>query len=51
MLVDAYSSCAILGTIHPRMSESLRSMITGKVSEEYAKSHYGKWYEEISKQQ
>lgn len=41
----------LLGTVHPRMSESLRSMITGKVSEEYAKSHYGKWYEEISKQQ
>ncbi len=40
---------AILGTIHPRMSESLRSIITGKVSEEYAKNHYGKWYEEISK--
>jgi len=42
---------AVLGALHPRMSESLRSMITGKVSEEYAKSHYGKWYEEISKQQ
>jgi formate dehydrogenase gamma subunit len=41
---------AILGTVHPRMSESLRSMITGKVSEEYAKSHYGKWYEEISQE-
>jgi formate dehydrogenase gamma subunit len=40
---------AILGAIHPRMSESLRSMLTGKISEEYAKSHYGKWYEEISK--
>jgi len=41
---------AALGALHPRMSESLRSMITGKVSEEYAKSHYSKWYEEISKQ-
>ena len=40
---------AILGAIHPRMSESLRSIFTGKISEEYAKSHYGKWYEEISK--
>jgi len=40
---------AILGAIHPRMSESLRSIVTGKISEEYAKSHYGKWYEEISK--
>jgi formate dehydrogenase gamma subunit len=42
---------AILGAIHPRMSESLRSMLTGKVSVEYAKSHYGKWYDEISKEQ
>jgi formate dehydrogenase subunit gamma len=39
----------ILGTVHPRMSESLRSIITGKISEEYAKNHYGRWYEEISK--
>jgi len=42
---------AVLGALHPRMSESLRSMITGKVSHGYAKSHYGKWYEEISRQQ
>ena len=42
---------AILGTIHPRMTESLRSMITGKVSEEYAQSHYGRWYEEVAKKQ
>jgi len=42
---------AVLGALHPRMSESLRSMITGKVSRSYAKSHYGKWYEEISRQQ
>jgi formate dehydrogenase gamma subunit len=39
----------VLGTVHPRMSESFRSIITGKVSEEYAKSHYGKWYEKIPK--
>jgi formate dehydrogenase subunit gamma len=38
-----------LGAIHPRMTESLKSMLKGKVSEEYAKSHHGKWYEEISK--
>jgi cytochrome b subunit of formate dehydrogenase len=31
------------------MTESLKSMLKGKVSEEYAKSHHGKWYEEISK--
>lgn len=37
-----------LGAIHPRMSEALRSMITGKVSAEYAKSHHGKWYAEVA---
>jgi|PlaIllAssembly_1097288.scaffolds.fasta_scaffold39966_3 formate dehydrogenase subunit gamma len=37
-----------LGAIHPRMTESLKSMLKGKVSEEYAKSHHGKWYKEIS---
>ncbi|MBN2462309.1 MAG: cytochrome b/b6 domain-containing protein [Dehalococcoidia bacterium] len=38
-----------LGVIHPRMTESLRSMWDGKISEKYARSHYGKWYEEIPK--
>lgn len=37
-----------LGSIHPRMTESLQSMFSGKVSVEYAKSHYGKWYAEIT---
>lgn len=37
-----------LSIIHPRMTESLRSMWVGKISEDYAKHHYGKWYEEIS---
>ncbi|OGO03288.1 MAG: hypothetical protein A2Y91_01560 [Chloroflexi bacterium RBG_13_54_8] len=37
-----------LGAIHPRMTESLRSMIGGKVSVEYAKSHHGKWYKETT---
>ena len=37
-----------LGAIHPRMTEALRSMIGGKVSVEYAKSHHGKWYAEIA---
>ena len=37
-----------LGIIHPRMTESLRSMWDGKISKTYAKSHYGKWYDEIS---
>ncbi len=41
----------VLGAIHPRMNESLRSMITGKISVKYAKSHYGKWYEEIAEKQ
>lgn len=37
-----------LGAFHPRFSEALRSMITGKVSVDYAKSHHGKWYDELS---
>lgn len=37
-----------LGIIHPRMTESLRSMWDGKVSKTYARNHYGKWYDEIS---
>ncbi|RLC93780.1 MAG: hypothetical protein DRI39_04750 [Chloroflexi bacterium] len=37
-----------LGAVHPRMTESLKSMFTGKVSAEYAKSHYGKWYREVA---
>ena len=37
-----------LGVIHPRMTESLRSMWDGEISKPYAKSHYGKWYDEIS---
>lgn len=37
-----------LSIIHPRMSESLRSMLDGKVSPTYAKHHYGKWYHEMS---
>jgi len=40
-----------LGAIHPRMTESLRSMITGKVSVEYAKSHHGKWYNEVAEKE
>ncbi|MDD5095539.1 MAG: cytochrome b/b6 domain-containing protein [Dehalococcoidia bacterium] len=37
-----------LGAIHPRMTESMRSMLDGKISKHYAKSHYGKWYDSIS---
>lgn len=38
-----------LGVFHPMMKESWGSMISGKVSTEYAKSHHGKWYDEIAK--
>ena len=37
-----------LGVIHPRMTESLRSMWDGKVSKTYARNHYGKWYDSIA---
>jgi len=37
-----------LSVIHPLMKGSLNSMTKGKVSAEYAKSHHGKWYREIS---
>jgi len=38
-----------LGVFHPRMDESLLSMVDGKVSGVYAKSHHGKWYDEIAR--
>ena len=38
-----------LGVLHPLMTEAWNSMARGKVSVEYAKSHHGKWYEEVSK--
>lgn len=44
LLVHVY-----LGIIHPKMTESLRSMWDGKISKSYTKHYYGKWYEEISK--
>jgi len=34
-----------MGLLHPAMRESLPSMLDGKISEEYASSHYRKWYE------
>jgi formate dehydrogenase subunit gamma len=37
-----------LGAIHPRMNESFRSMLDGKISAHYAKHHYGKWYDSIT---
>jgi len=38
-----------LGVFHPRMDESLLSIVDGKVSGVYAKSHHGKWYDQIRK--
>ena len=40
-----------LGVIHPRMTESMRSMIDGKISAHYAEHHYGKWYNELVKKE
>ena len=37
-----------MGALHPIMNESFRSMLDGKISKKYAKSHYSKWYDEIS---
>jgi formate dehydrogenase subunit gamma len=34
-----------LGVFHPRSSESLHSMLDGKISPDYASKHYRKWYE------
>jgi len=38
-----------LGVIHPLMSGAWNGIWKGKVSAEYAESHHGKWYEEVSK--
>ncbi len=43
LLVHIYT-----GSLHPRMNESFRSMLDGKISKKYARNHYGKWYEKIS---
>jgi len=40
-----------LGIIHPRMTESLRSMLDGRISKKYAKSHYGRWYDEVAEEE
>lgn len=37
-----------LGVIHPFMTESWNAIWRGTVSEEYAKSHHGRWYEEVA---
>ena len=36
-----------LAVFHPRMDESLLSMIDGQVSGAYARAHHGRWYHEI----
>jgi len=36
-----------MGLFHPMTRDSLRSMLDGKVSPSYAKSHYRKWYDRI----
>lgn len=38
-----------LGVFHPRMDESLISMVDGRVSGVYAKAHHGIWYDHITK--
>jgi formate dehydrogenase subunit gamma len=38
-----------MGVFHPLMTESWKAMTSGKISTEYAKSHHGKWYEEITR--
>ncbi len=38
-----------MGVFHPLMNESWNAMTGGKISTEYAKTHHGKWYAEISK--
>ena len=41
-----------LGVIHPLMRQhggSFKSMVNGKVTAEYAKSHHGKWYNRVAK--
>jgi formate dehydrogenase subunit gamma len=37
-----------LGVFHPRSRESLRSMLDGRISPDYANHHYRKWYERTS---
>ncbi|MFQ6057396.1 MAG: formate dehydrogenase subunit gamma [Anaerolineae bacterium] len=38
-----------LVAIHPVARESITAMVTGTVSDEYAKEHHGKWYEEVKR--
>ena len=36
-----------LGVFHPRMDESILSILDGKVSGVYARSHHRKWYDQV----
>lgn len=38
-----------LSVIHPLMAGVFQSMVNGKVTAEYAKTHHAKWYERITK--
>lgn len=38
-----------LGVFHPLMTEAWGSMIDGKISDEYARKHHGKWYARVTK--
>lgn len=38
-----------MGILHPMTRGSHRSMLDGKVSPQYARSHYRKWYDELQK--
>ena len=40
-----------LGVFHPLMTDAWKAITKGTVSAEYAKSHHGKWYEEVSKKE
>ncbi|MCZ7574334.1 MAG: formate dehydrogenase subunit gamma [Ardenticatenaceae bacterium] len=37
-----------LSTLHPMTKESITGMVTGMVTEEYARTHHPRWYEEVS---
>lgn len=37
-----------LGVLHPRFKESFRSMIDGRISSQYAKQHYLKWFRAVN---
>ena len=38
-----------LSILHPMMTDAWGAITGGKISVEYAKSHHGKWYEEVSR--